>query len=222
MTFRLSSASLVLATMLAALGGYTVNLKVSGERAHVTQLQRDIARDLREIRQLEAELRTRASLPQMQRWNDDVLALVPARANQYAGSAVQLASYAPHEPAGPAMERAAVQLASAEVPVTSPVTASPVVTVAAAPAERATVAVASVSAPVRAVRVAPVRVAVAFEDKARKADAIVRTVAAEAPRSAKVVKVAAKSGGLLSDKFAAELEAAASAERAGFRKVSLQ
>lgn len=222
MTLRLSSASLVLATMLAALGGYTVNLKVSGERAQVEQLEREIARDLREIRQLEAELRTRASLPQMQRWNDEVLALVPAQASQYAGSAVQLAAYAPQQPAIPAMERAPVQLAAAEIPDAVQPAATPAVAAVVRERAPARVAVASVVAPVRTAPVAPVRVAAALGDKARKADAMVRTVAAEAPRGVKVVKVAAQTGGLLSDNFAAELEAAATAERAGFRKVSLQ
>lgn len=66
------SAVMLLVTTAVIVGSYTVNLKVSAERAEVERLRRTLVADARSIRDLEAELRTRARPPQIQRWNDDV------------------------------------------------------------------------------------------------------------------------------------------------------
>lgn len=118
MAVRMTQAGLVAATVVSALVCYTVSVKVSGQRAEVTSLKRQIAGDLKEIRQLEAELRTRASLPQLQQWNDEVLALVPARANQYLASPVHLARFeVPTAPEAP--ERGLLLAAAPAAPATS-------------------------------------------------------------------------------------------------------
>ena len=90
-------------TMAAAIGSYTVNLRVSGERAEVDRLRKRLVADARDIRNLQAELRTRARLPEMQRWNDSVLQMSAPAATQYLQSPVQLASFgaAPAAPAAP-------------------------------------------------------------------------------------------------------------------------
>lgn len=87
------SALMLLVTMAAALGCYTINLKVSSERAAVEGLRRQLVADARDMRNLQAELRTRARLPDMQRWNDNVLLMSAPVAGQFLRSPVQLASY---------------------------------------------------------------------------------------------------------------------------------
>ena len=111
------SALMLLVTMATAVGSYTVNLKVSGERAAVDGLRRQIARDARDARNLQAELRTRARFPEMQRWNDSVLQMSAPSAAQYLHSPVQLASFG--APAAPA-EAPALRYA-----VTAPVQVAP-------------------------------------------------------------------------------------------------
>ncbi|GGE13760.1 hypothetical protein GCM10011529_20160 [Polymorphobacter glacialis] len=99
-----SSALMLFVTMAAVIGSYTVNLKVSGERAAVRKLERQLVADAHDMRMLEVELRTRARLPEMQRWNDSVLQMSAPAAGQYLNSAVQLVAYA----AVPAGEAAAL------------------------------------------------------------------------------------------------------------------
>ncbi len=113
------SALMLLVTMAAAIGSYTINLKVSGERAAVDALRRQIVSDARDMRNLQAELRTRARFPEMQRWNDSVLQMSAPSAQQYLRSPVQLASFGvvpPTDVAQPAVRFA----------VTAPVQAAPV------------------------------------------------------------------------------------------------
>ena len=212
MMMRMNNATLVGLTMVSALAFYTISLKVSAERSAVMDLQRQIIRDTREIRQLEAELRTRASLPQLQRWNDDVLALTPAKVEQYAHTPVQLAAYATQVPQ-PVATQAPVALASAEpvaVPTPAPARAlaANVVQVASrtdaaarGPAVIATVARAS--QPTRLTR-DPAQIA--------KVDAVVKSVARSEKSAPAIVKVAAAKPGLLSEGFAKELEVAAAKE----------
>ena len=93
------SALMLMVTIAAAVGSYTINLKVSGERAAVDRLRRTLVADARDMRTLQAELRTRARLPEMQRWNDQVLQMSAPAAGQYMGSPVQLASFGAAPPA---------------------------------------------------------------------------------------------------------------------------
>lgn len=132
------SALLLFVTMAAAIGSYTINLKVSAERAAVEKLRRTIVADAGRIDDLRSELRTRARLPEMQRWNDNVLMMSAPAAGQYLRSPVQLASFgAPAAPAAPGIQNA----------VTAPVAAP-------APAPVVQVAYAAAPAPVPVVRVA--------------------------------------------------------------------
>lgn len=115
---------MVAGAMASALACYTVSLRVSAERADVESIRRQIASDLRDIRALEAELRTRSRLPQLQRWNDEVLAMVPPTAKQFAGSPTMLVAYAPNQPARPAAQEPVVQFAvasEAAVPMEAPI-----------------------------------------------------------------------------------------------------
>jgi hypothetical protein len=116
------TALMLFVTMVAAVGSYTVNLQVSGERAQVDKLRRQLVADARDIRNLEAELRTRARLPEMQRWNDSVLQMSAPAATQYLRSPVQLASFgaAPVAPAAQPDVRYAVATPAPAPAITTP------------------------------------------------------------------------------------------------------
>ena len=84
--------------MLAAPGCSTISRKESSERAAVDKLPAQVVADAHDIRMLQSEVRTRARLPELQRWNDTVLALSPPKVGQFLRDGVQLASYAPGAP----------------------------------------------------------------------------------------------------------------------------
>jgi len=114
---------MLVTTMVAAVGSYTINLRVSGERAEVEALRNQLVADAREMRNLQAELRTRARFPELQRWNDNVLQMSAPAAGQFLRSPVELASYAAAAavPVVSAADRPDVVYA-----VTAPQTAAPV------------------------------------------------------------------------------------------------
>ncbi len=91
---RLRSAALIAGVMASALVFYMVSLRVSAERSAVEKLERRIAVNMLSIRQLQSELGTRERLPQLERWNTDVLALSAPKAGQYLDGAVELAAFA--------------------------------------------------------------------------------------------------------------------------------
>lgn len=62
---------------------YMISLQVATQRGRLEEIDRKIAMTKRDIRQLQTELGTRASLRQLERWNSDVLALSAPKANQY-------------------------------------------------------------------------------------------------------------------------------------------
>lgn len=90
----LQSTAMIAAALASVLGCYTVSLHASAERSAVGDAHARIARDVGEMRLLRAELRTRSRLPELQRWNEQVLALAPPRAEQLIADPVMLASYA--------------------------------------------------------------------------------------------------------------------------------
>ncbi len=117
----LRSAALIASALASAMGCYTVSLHAAGERSAVVAAHDQITRDLSEMRLLRAELRTRSRLPELQRWNEEVLALAPPRAEQLVANPVQLASYAAPAapaaaPAAPATVQTVVRDAPAPVP----------------------------------------------------------------------------------------------------------
>lgn len=111
----LGSAGLTLLTLAAGLGLYFVSYNVGQERGKIESLSRQIDRDQNEIRMLEAELRVRANLPQLERWNANVLALKAPKAGQMLESDVQLAALVdPNR--GAAITPATVRLAAVKLP----------------------------------------------------------------------------------------------------------
>ena len=114
------SAMMLVTTMVAAVGCYTVNLKVSSERAGVEALRNQLVADAREMRNLQAELRTRARFPELQRWNDNVLQMSAPAAGQFLRSPVELASYAAAPAAGKPGLVYAVTTPETAAPMTAP------------------------------------------------------------------------------------------------------
>ena len=76
----------------AACGLYLISLQVANQRGRLEQIDHKIAMTKRDIRLLQTELGTRASLRQLERWNSDVLALSAPKANQYLQGEESLAS----------------------------------------------------------------------------------------------------------------------------------
>lgn len=109
----------------AALSFYLVSLQVASERAALESVERKIVLTERQIRHLETEFSARASLRQLEDYNDQVLALAAPKVDQYLTGEVQLAAYAPDaggdigKPAVPAAPPATA-LAKADVPQATP------------------------------------------------------------------------------------------------------
>lgn len=81
---------LVVLTTMIGIGCYGAATHGAGERAAIEDLQRQLVVEARSIRDLEVELRTRARLPQLERWNEQVLKMSAPAASQFMGSPVQL------------------------------------------------------------------------------------------------------------------------------------
>jgi hypothetical protein len=89
---RFRPVAWVAGVAVAATALYMVSLGVANERARLETIDRKIAMTKREIRQLQTEIGTRASLRQLERWNGDVLALGTPTATQFLSSEAALAS----------------------------------------------------------------------------------------------------------------------------------
>jgi len=90
----LSAIAWIAATTAVIAGAQIVTTKAAAERRTVTRLNIALVENTVRIRELEAELRTRASMPELQRWNDAVFQLSAPQGAQILRSPVQLASFA--------------------------------------------------------------------------------------------------------------------------------
>lgn len=104
----------------AALCFYLVSLQVAAERGALGGVERKIALTQRHIRNLETEFSARASLRQLESYNNEVLALAAPKAGQYLTNEVQLASYSPADGGGIGKPAASTALASAEAVPAAP------------------------------------------------------------------------------------------------------
>ncbi len=129
-----STIWLVAGTLAVALTSYSLSLQVSNERRETDRLaQRNRALET-DLKALDAELRVRMRMPQLQRWNDDVLGLMPISASQYLASPVRLADYGKPLPGDVPVQLPSVQLAVRDVPMTAaPLGAAPKLIATAAP-----------------------------------------------------------------------------------------
>lgn len=111
----------------AATGLYLISLQVAAERAKLEEVDRRIAAAHRDMRQLQTELGTRASLRQLEKFNAETLALSAPRASQYVHGDTQLAALtmdATAPSANPLVAVATVVAARAE-PTQAPVATAP-------------------------------------------------------------------------------------------------
>lgn len=97
---------------VAVLGCYMLNLRVASERAELAKLDRRIVATQQSIRALQTEVGTRSRIPQLEEWNDDVLALAAPVTGQYLQQNVSLARFDTRQPQ--LSDQAEVRLASAE------------------------------------------------------------------------------------------------------------
>jgi hypothetical protein len=146
---------------VAVLGCYMLNLRVASERAELAKLDRRIVATQQSIRALQTEVGTRSRIPQLEEWNEDVLALAAPVTGQYVQQNVSLARFDTRQPQ--ISDQAEVRLASAETPAG----AAPVPAQAAAPTPQRAIA-------------APTPVAA--QPEVRRASLL---IAPDAPRSAK-------------------------------------
>jgi hypothetical protein len=74
----------------AATGLYLISLQVAVERGKLEAVEAQIGTAQREVRQLQTEMGTRASMRQLERWNGEVLALSAPKATQFVRDGAQL------------------------------------------------------------------------------------------------------------------------------------
>lgn len=182
----------VVGCAFAATALYTVSLSVAAERARLEKVDRQIANTQNEIRQLQTELGTRASLRQLERWNSEVLALGAPKAGQFRATETALQTLdggilpASVGAPAPVMVAAATAPAPAPANMTQPAT-GPVQTAQVAQGAKP-VAAASKSAPSAAKPAAapakPVALASADVRPARAAAASKPAAKATAPKPA--------------------------------------
>lgn len=182
----------VVGCAFAATALYTVSLSVAAERARLEKVDRQIANTQNEIRQLQTELGTRASLRQLERWNSEVLALGAPKAGQFRATETALQTLdggilpASVGAPAPVMVAAATAPAPAPANMTQPA-AGPVQTAQVAQGAKP-VAAASKSAPSAAKPAAapakPVALASADVRPARAAAASKPAAKAAAPKPA--------------------------------------
>lgn len=113
----LASILWIIGTTTVVAGAQVVTTRAAAERRAVTRLNIALVENTVRIRELEAELRTRAGLPELQRWNDAVFQLSAPQGGQILQSPVQLAAFAARPEAPPAVRYA---LAEEGVPAAQP------------------------------------------------------------------------------------------------------
>ena len=138
---------------------YLTSLQVAAERAELEGVEAKIASARRDMRQLQTEIGTRASLRQLEKWNGEVLALHAPRADQYLHAESELASVGMRELKVPGISSAVappVLMAAAQAtPVQAPPPVVAPVTMASAPATTAAVQRVAFQAPERPKPVQP-------------------------------------------------------------------
>lgn len=164
----------------AVLGCYMLNLRVAAERAELARLDRRIIATQQSIRSLQTEVGTRSRIPQLEQWNEDVLALSAPATGQYLQQDVSLARYDTRQPV--LADQAEVRMASAETgearpgdaPIAAPqrAVAAPAAPVARPEVRRASLLVAPEAPKRRAADVRP----------ARESERVIRTAARDEVR----------------------------------------
>ncbi|KFG91620.1 Membrane protein involved in colicin uptake [Sphingobium herbicidovorans NBRC 16415] len=117
---RLQSLIWILLVALGALGAYLVSLKVATERNELMKVQAQIARARADIRYLETEFSARASMRQLERWNQHDFMYATPTTQQYLGGERALANLDGIQPNGPDYVAPPVMVAMVETPADLP------------------------------------------------------------------------------------------------------
>ncbi len=111
------SALMVALTVAVCTGCYSATYYGVEQRGEIEKLHRSLARHDRAIRNLEAEVGTRARLPLLERWNEKVLQMSAPAVGQFMRSPVQLVSLvAPAAPVEPMVQPAIAPAKPATAP----------------------------------------------------------------------------------------------------------
>ena len=198
---KFKSVAWVAGVALAATLLYIISLQVATERGRLEAIDRKIAMTKRDIRQLQTEMGTRASLRQLERWNGDVLALSAPSAGQYLNGEDDISqidrSHLGNATAAPPPVMASVMVRDAE----------PVAGVSALPAQPIQVAQAKPA-------IAPSKVAEPVRLSAQDRQ-VQQAFAPTRPRETKPVKFAAADRTLLGRQSLGDIAKAARAETTG-------
>lgn len=117
---RLQSLIWVILVALGALGAYMVSLKVATERNELMYVRAQIARTKSDIRYLETEFSARASMRQLERWNQEDFMYATPTTQQYLGGERALAHLDGIQPNGPDYVAPPVMVAMVETPADLP------------------------------------------------------------------------------------------------------
>lgn len=117
---RLQSLIWVLLVALGALGAYLISLKVATERNELMQVRMQIARAKGDIRYLETEFSARASMRQLESWNQHDFMYGTPTAGQYLAGERALAQLDGVQPNGPDYVAPPVMVAMVETPADLP------------------------------------------------------------------------------------------------------
>ncbi len=122
-------------TTIVVAGAQVITTRAAAERRAVTKLNFELVENTSRVRELEAELRTRAGLPELQRWNDAVFQLAAPQGGQILRSPVQLASFAAQPDAAPTVQFAVAEIGPAAPGSLPPAAGSPPAQPGPAPAQ---------------------------------------------------------------------------------------
>ncbi len=117
---RLQSLIWVILVALGALGAYMVSLKVATERNELMKVRAQIAGAKGDIRYLETEFSARASMRQLESWNQHDFMYATPSAQQYLGGERALAHLDGIQPNGPDYVAPPVMVAMVETPADLP------------------------------------------------------------------------------------------------------
>jgi hypothetical protein len=132
----LSALLWITGTTIVVAGAQVITTRAAAERRAVTKLNFELVENTVRVRELEAELRTRAGLPELQRWNDAVFQLAAPQGGQILRSPVQLASFAARPEAEPQVQFAVAEIGPAAPGSVAPAAGSPPALRATTPAQR--------------------------------------------------------------------------------------
>lgn len=112
-----SALAMIAVTTVVVAGAQIITTKAAAERRAVTKLNIELVETTVRIRELEAELGTRAGMPELQRWNDAVFQLSAPQGAQILHSPVQLAGFAAQPDGAPRVQFA---IAGSGLPIQPP------------------------------------------------------------------------------------------------------